>query len=117
MGGSRRRPDLHRAVAHLGVRPHDPAMKWIDPRRLTIPSAAEALAGREEGVVVAPRHVVLGANVHPPFEGLEMAMFAMGCFWGAERRFWQTAGVKITSVGYAGGHTRNATYQEVCSGR
>ncbi len=91
-------------------------MRWIDSRKLKVPSAAEALPGRNEPITVAPRHVVLGTSVLPPFEGLEVAMFALGCFWGAERRFWQTPGVKVTSVGYAGGHTRNPTYHEVCSG-
>lgn len=92
-------------------------MWWNDPRKLKVPSAAEALPGRDKALTVAPHHVVLGTRVAPPFEGLEAAVFGMGCFWGAERRFWQTPGVKVTSVGYAGGHTRNPTYQEVCSGR
>jgi len=84
--------------------------------QLPLPSAAEALPGRTERVVVAKRHFVTGAPMEPPFPGKEMALFAMGCFWGAERKFWQTEGVYTTAVGYAGGHTPNPTYHEVCSG-
>lgn len=67
-------------------------------------------------MVVSDRHFVSGARIKPPFEGLELALFGMGCFWGAERRFWQTPGVYSTAVGYAGGFTPNPTYEEVCSG-
>jgi len=67
---------------------------------------------------VPARHAVLGAPLEPPFpDGLERAVFGMGCFWGAERKFWQAPGVITTAVGYAGGHTANPTYEEVCSGR
>ncbi|MGH0035917.1 MAG: peptide-methionine (S)-S-oxide reductase MsrA [Myxococcota bacterium] len=77
-----------------------------------------ALPGREERMPVAEKHVVLGTPLEPPFEeGLELAMFAMGCFWGAERRFWETPGVASTSVGYAAGFTPNPAYHEVCTGR
>jgi peptide-methionine (S)-S-oxide reductase len=77
-----------------------------------------ALAGRDRGVPVAERHAVLGTPLKPPFpEGLERAVFGMGCFWGAERVFWQASGVYTTAVGYAGGFTPNPTYEEVCSGR
>ncbi len=93
-------------------------MWWNDPRKLKVPSAADSLPGRDKALTVAPHHAVLGTRVTPPFdEGLESVVFGMGCFWGAERRLWQTPGVKVTSVGYAGGHTRNPTYHEVCSGR
>jgi peptide-methionine (S)-S-oxide reductase len=78
----------------------------------------QALPGREERTPVPARHEVLGTPLEPPFpEGLEQAVFGLGCFWGAERVFWQAPGVYTTAVGYAGGHTPNPTYQEVCSGR
>jgi peptide-methionine (S)-S-oxide reductase len=78
----------------------------------------EALAGRDQPIVVPDRHFVLGTPITPPFpEGFETAVFGMGCFWGAERIFWQAPGVYTTAVGYAGGYTPNPTYQETCSGR
>ncbi len=78
----------------------------------------EALPGRDEAMPVPARHAVLSAPIAPPFpEGLEQAVFGMGCFWGAERVFWQLPGVYTTAVGYAGGITPNPTYHEVCSGR
>jgi peptide-methionine (S)-S-oxide reductase len=81
-------------------------------------SADEALPGRDERMVVPARHEVLGTPLEPPFpEGLEQAVFGLGCFWGAERVFWRAPGVYTTAVGYAGGFTPNPTYQEVCSGR
>ena len=90
---------------------------WFDPRKLTLPSAQQALPGRGERMPVPARHFVLGTPLEPPFpEGLERAMFGMGCFWGAEKQFWKTAGVYSTAVGYAGGLTPNPTYREVCSG-
>jgi len=83
-----------------------------------MPSAEEALPGREQRMRVPERHFVLGTPLEPPFpEGLERAVFGMGCFWGAERGFWQLDGVYTTAVGYAGGLTPNPTYEEVCSGR
>jgi peptide-methionine (S)-S-oxide reductase len=82
-----------------------------------MPSAAEALPGRATEVPVADAHFVNGAPLQGPFPGLERAIFAMGCFWGAERRFWQAQGVHSTAVGYVNGSTPNPTYQEVCSGR
>jgi len=86
--------------------------------RATMISADDALPGRETPMPVAPRHVVLGTPIAPPFpEGLEQAIFALGCFWGAERKFWSVDGVHTTAVGYAGGFTPNPTYEEVCSGR
>jgi peptide-methionine (S)-S-oxide reductase len=86
-------------------------------------SAEDALPGRDEAMPLPDRHDVLGTPLAPPFpdgpfpDGLETAVFAMGCFWGAERKFWEAPGVYTTAVGYAGGHTPNALYDEVCSGR
>jgi peptide-methionine (S)-S-oxide reductase len=80
--------------------------------------ADEALPGRDEAIAVPARHAVLGTPLEPPFpEGFETAIFGMGCFWGAERIFWEAPGVYTTAVGYAGGHTPNPTYEEVCSAR
>jgi peptide-methionine (S)-S-oxide reductase len=83
---------------------------------LSMPNASQALPGRSQPLAVGDRHFVSGARIKPPFEGLELACFGMGCFWGAERRYWQTPGVHSTAVGYTGGHTPNPTYEEVCSG-
>ena len=84
---------------------------------IRMPSPAEALAGRDMRIPVAPRHAVLDAPLEPPYpEGMELALFGMGCFWGAERRFWEANGVFTTAVGYAAGSTPNPTYEEVCSG-
>ncbi|MGE5829415.1 MAG: peptide-methionine (S)-S-oxide reductase MsrA [Micromonosporaceae bacterium] len=78
----------------------------------------QALPGRDRAMPVADRHTVLGTSLRGPWpQGLEVAIFGMGCFWGAERLFWQMPGVYSTSVGYAGGYTPNATYEETCSGR
>ena len=84
-----------------------------------IPGTADALAGRDETVPVqAYGHVVLGTPLEPPFpDGTERAVFGMGCFWGAERFYWQLEGVNTTAVGYSGGITPNPTYGEVCTGR
>jgi peptide-methionine (S)-S-oxide reductase len=93
-------------------------MLFTDTRKLTVPAPAEALPGRTEKMPVPARHFVLGTSLEPPFpEGTELALFGMGCFWGAERLFWKLPGVVSTAVGYAGGHTPNPTYREVCSGR
>ncbi len=84
--------------------------KLIDP--------AEALPGRDQELPLDPTHAVLGTSMKPPFpEGYQQAIVAMGCFWGAERVFWEAPGVYTTAVGYAGGFTPNPTYEEVCSGR
>ena len=86
-------------------------------RQPAMVSAERALAGRTEPLAVADTHFVLGRPIKPPFPGgLERAVFGMGCFWGAERGFWLADGVYTTAVGYAGGYTPNATYEEVCSG-
>jgi peptide-methionine (S)-S-oxide reductase len=85
--------------------------------RLRLPSEEEALAGRDEPILPTESHHVFGTPLDLRPEGSEVALFGMGCFWGAERKFWQAAGVVSTSVGYAGGLTRNPTYEEVCSGR
>jgi len=83
----------------------------------TLPAAEEALPGREEPMPVPERHAVTGRPLVPPFpEGMALAMFGMGCFWGAEQRFWELDGVYTTAVGYAGGYTPNPTYREVCTG-
>jgi peptide-methionine (S)-S-oxide reductase len=82
-----------------------------------MPAPTEALAGRAEPMRVPARHLVLGTPLEPPFPaGIERAVFGLGCFWGAERRFWQLPGVYTTAAGYAGGFTKNPTYREVCSG-
>lgn len=82
-----------------------------------MPDASTALPGRAEKLAVPDRHFVNGHPAAPPYpEGMEMALFGMGCFWGAERRFWQQEGVYTTAVGYAGGITPNPNYDEVCSG-
>ncbi|MGE4220902.1 MAG: peptide-methionine (S)-S-oxide reductase MsrA [Alphaproteobacteria bacterium] len=93
-------------------------MFFVSPRKLRMPTPEEALPGRATPMKVPARHVVTGAPLQPPFPaGIETAMFGLGCFWGAERMFWQLPGVHTTAVGYAAGHTPNPTYEEVCSGR
>ena len=90
----------------------------LPSQKLTLPAPDQALPGRDERMRVAKAHYVNGAPLEPPFPaGTELALFGLGCFWGAERKFWQTPGVVSTSVGYAGGLTPNPTYEEVCSGR
>src|SRR6476659_6069203 len=86
-------------------------------KKLKMPAAADALKGRAEKMPVPPRHHVLNAPLEGPFPaGTEKAMFGLGCFWGAETKFWSLPGVYTTAVGYAAGVTPNPTYREVCSG-
>ncbi|ELP52485.1 peptide-methionine (S)-S-oxide reductase [Microcystis aeruginosa TAIHU98] len=86
-------------------------------KKVTLPTAREALPGRSEKMPVPSTHYVNGHPLQPPFPGgMESAMFGLGCFWGAERKFWQLEGVYTTAVGYAAGITPNPTYQEVCTG-
>jgi peptide-methionine (S)-S-oxide reductase len=88
--------------------------KW---RKGVMVRPEDALKGRSEAMRVASKHLVLGTPMAPPFpDGLDAAVFGLGCFWGAERKFWQEKGVYSTAVGYAGGFTPNPTYEEVCSG-
>lgn len=83
----------------------------------SLPRSGQALKGRDEAIPIPPHHYVNGASLAPPFpDGLELATFGLGCFWGAERVFWKLAGVYSTQAGYAGGLTPNPTYAEVCSG-
>ena len=82
-----------------------------------MPARAEALPGRSESMPVPERHFVTGHRMQSPFpEGMQIAMFGMGCFWGAERKFWEAEGVYTTAAGYTGGYTPNPTYQEICTG-
>jgi len=86
-------------------------------KKSLLPLESEALKGREEEIEVPPEHFVKGTPLKAPFpEGLEQAIFGMGCFWGVERRFWELEGVYTTAVGYSGGYTKNPTYREVCTG-
>src|SRR5687767_9025540 len=90
---------------------------FSSPMNLRLPRPDQALPGRQTPMPVPEHHAVNGARITPPFPaGLEQAVFGMGCFWGAERKFWQAPGVYSTAVGYAGGYTPNPTYKEVCSG-
>jgi peptide-methionine (S)-S-oxide reductase len=93
------------------------ALFGLKKKKLDIPSAGEALPGRATEMRVPAKHHILDTPLKPPFPaGLEVAMFGLGCFWGAERKFWQQEGVYSTSVGYAAGLTPNPTYEEVCTG-
>jgi peptide-methionine (S)-S-oxide reductase len=92
-------------------------MSWFKSKSQMV-APDQALPGREAAMVVPKRHLVLGTPLRPPSrDGFERAIFAMGCFWGAERKFWALDGVYTTAVGYSGGYTPNPTYEEVCSGR
>ena len=87
-------------------------------RKSRMPSPEEALPGRAERMPVPEKHFVLGTRIVPPFPaGTQLALFGLGCFWGAEKGFWTAKGVYSTAVGYAAGRTANPTYQEVCTGR
>lgn len=92
-------------------------MFWSNPNKLKIPTATEALPGRTTRMRVPEKHFINGAAMEGEHPGTEVAYFGLGCFWGAERKFWQVPGVVVTAVGYAGGHTANPSYEEVCSGR
>jgi peptide-methionine (S)-S-oxide reductase len=98
-------------VAAIGSKVNNHAMK------IRMPQPDEALPGRADAMPIPPTHYVNGHAIAPPLPaGLEQAVFGMGCFWGAERKFWEAPGVYSTAVGYAGGYTANANYREVCSG-
>lgn len=92
-------------------------MATINTDKLRVVSREEALPGRSEPIIVSAKHSVLGTSLTAVPLGCEVALFGLGCFWGAERRFWRVPGVVSTSVGYAAGYTPNPTYSEVCSGR
>ena len=91
---------------------------WFGKQKSEMPRRDRALPGRAQAMPVPPAHFVNGHVLAPPYPaGLELATFGLGCFWGAERKFWQAPGVYSTAVGYAGGYTPNPTYEEVCSGQ
>ena len=91
---------------------------FVDPKKLRMPRPDEALPGRSEPIIRPGIHTVLGTPIAGPWpEGTEVAVFGLGCFWGAEKAFWETPGVVSTAVGYAGGFTPNATYEEACTGK
>jgi peptide-methionine (S)-S-oxide reductase len=93
-------------------------MFFSSTKKLAMPTSDQALPGSKHAIEVGQTHFVNGHRIVAPFpEGMKLAIFGMGCFWGAERKFWETPGVYSTAVGYAGGYTENATYEEVCSGR
>ena len=92
-------------------------MLFFSRKKTEMPSSQDALTGREAPIPTAQRHTISGNELKGPYPaGFERAVFGMGCFWGAERKFWSLPGVHVTAVGYAGGQTPNATYEEVCSG-
>ena len=91
-------------------------MMLFGANKLAIPSPQEALPGRSERMSISGVHFVKGTSMLPPFDGMESVVFGLGCFWGAERLFWQAPGVHATAVGYAAGSTPNPSYEEVCGG-
>jgi peptide-methionine (S)-S-oxide reductase len=106
------------AVSPVGIAggaPYASGMFGVS-KKVRLPTREEALPGRSTPLAVPPSHFVKGTPLVPPWEGMDQAVFGMGCFWGAERKFWEASGVYSTAVGYAGGHTENPTYEEVCSG-
>ena len=115
-GGGRRVPLLggHNHLRAAAAATTLPAM--LPPHPSVLPTAEQALPGRDQAVHVPDKHAVLHTPLTGPFEGYALAMFGMGCFWGAERRFWQLPGVYSTMVGYAAGITPNPSYREVCTG-
>ena len=96
-------------------------MDWFNKRvaeKMNLVTKEDAIIGREQPMEITGKHQVLGTDMKPPFpEGYQVLYLGMGCFWGAERKFWNLDGVYTTAVGYGGGYTRNPTYEEVCSGR
>jgi peptide-methionine (S)-S-oxide reductase len=92
-------------------------MLWGSQKKLELPTQADAPPGRAQSLPVPDTHFVLGTPLDGAFDGYQLALFGLGCFWGAERKFWEQPGVFSTQVGYAAGFTPNPTYQEVCSGR
>jgi peptide-methionine (S)-S-oxide reductase len=111
-------PSHHPSVTLFPPTTETSAMGFLKPKNTTLPTPGEALPGRGQPLQISALHHVLGTSMVPPFPvGHERALFAMGCFWGAEKKFWEAAGVLTTAVGYAAGSTPNPTYEEVCSGR
>jgi peptide-methionine (S)-S-oxide reductase len=112
-------PAADAVSAHAYIQDHHRTRSsmFLRRKKSTLPAANEALPGRNQPMPVPPAHFVNGAALQGPYPaGMQTAMFGLGCFWGAERKFWQAPGVHVTAVGYAGGLTPNPTYEEVCSG-
>jgi peptide-methionine (S)-S-oxide reductase len=106
------------AAGNRPSRPHRYDDVLFSRQKTSMPAPESALPGRDTPLPVPERHAVLGTPLAPPYpEGSAVACFALGCFWGAERRFWELPGVITTAAGYSGGYTRNPTYEDVCTGR